>query len=142
MNGNDRVVIRNDKAPAPIGPYSQAIRAGNLVFVSGQLGLDTKTGELVGPDAPSQARKAIEHIISILDLAETGLGRVLKTTIFLTDLKDFAAVNKVYSEYFVDEPPARSTIQVAALPKGACVEIEVVALVVRPKTTELGSGLL
>src|SRR5262245_45688637 len=128
MNVPDRMVIRTENAPLPIGPYSQAIRAGHLVFLSGQLGLDVATGELVAPDAPTQARAALEHIHTILEVAGSGLSRIVKTTMFLVDLADFAAVNKVYAEFFPGEPPARSTFQVAALPKGARVEIEVVAI--------------
>lgn len=139
---DDRLVILNERAPMPIGPYSQAIRAGGFVFVSGQLGLDPATGQLVGPDAASQARKALENLQSILEMAGTTMGRIVKSTIFLTDLKDFDAVNKVYAEFFIVDPPARSTIQVAALPKGACVEIEAIASMPVRRSTELGSGLL
>jgi 2-iminobutanoate/2-iminopropanoate deaminase len=127
MNEHDRAVILNDRAPAPIGPYSQAIRQGGLIFVSGQLGLDPITGELAGPDAVSQTRAILRNLTAILEVAGSSLPRVAKTTIFLTNLADFAEVNKIYAEAFPTEPPARSTIQVAALPKGARVEIEVVA---------------
>ena len=127
MNEFDKAVVEVSSAPAPIGPYSQAVKAGELVFVSGQLGLDPKTGVLAGPDAASQARRALDNIMAILDAAGSSMARVVKTTIFVTDLNDFAAVNEVYGKYFPLEPPARSTIQVAALPKGGRVEIEAVA---------------
>ena len=142
MNVPDRIVIQNDRAPCPIGPYSQAIRAGQFIFVSGQLGLDPKTGELVGPDAASQTRMILKHLEAILQMANIGLARVVKTTIFLVDLADFAAVNKIYAEHFPIEPPARSTIQVVALPKGARVEIEVLAALPAQSATELSGGLL
>lgn len=126
MNEYGKSVVEVSSAPAPIGPYSQAIKAGELVFVSGQLGVDTKTGALI-PDVAGQARKALEHIDAILDACSSGMARVVKTTIFLVDMNDFAAVNEVYGKFFPIEPPARSTVQVAALPKGARVEIEAVA---------------
>jgi 2-iminobutanoate/2-iminopropanoate deaminase len=141
MNGHDRIVIHNERAPAPIGPYSQAIRAGNMVFLSGQLGLDPATGKLVGPDVAAQTRAILTHIESILEMAGTGLGRVAKSTIFLIDLADFAEVNKIYAEAFAADPPARSTIQVAALPMGARVEIEVVAVLPEESRHSLGGGL-
>jgi len=142
MNEHDRTLIHNDKAPAPIGPYSQAIRSGNLVFVSGQLGLDPATGQLAGPDAATQTRLILRHLQAILEVAGSSLARVLKTTIYLTDLADFAEVNKVYAWAFPTDPPARSTVQVAALPKGARVEIEVVAGVPTHTASEFGSGLM
>ena len=134
MNGHDKIVIHNPKAPEPIGPYSQAIKAGDLVFVSGQIGLDPATGKFAAADAAGQARRILEHLEAILEMADSGLSRVLKTTIFLIDFNDFAEVNKVYGEFFPTAPPARSTIQVAALPMGARVEIEAVARV--PKITK------
>ena len=122
-----KTTVEISTAPAPIGPYSQAIKTETLVFVSGQLGLDPASGGLVAPDAASQAKKCLQHIESILDAAGSGMGRVVKTTIYLTDMADFPEVNKVYAEFFAFEPPARSTVQVAALPKGAKVEIEAIA---------------
>jgi len=127
MNEHGKTVVLITSAPAPIGPYSQAIKAGGLVFVSGQIALDPATGALVGADAAAQTKKVLENIEAILEAAGSALVRAVKTTIFLTDLAEFAKVNEVYATYFPFEPPARSTVQVAALPKGAKVEIEVVA---------------
>jgi 2-iminobutanoate/2-iminopropanoate deaminase len=114
-----------DAAP-PVGPYSPAVEAGSLVFVSGQIALDAK-GELGGYTAPDQARRALDNLRSLLAAAGLDLSAVVKTTIFLTDMADFAAVNDIYAGYFTESYPARSTVQVAALPKGAKVEIEAVA---------------
>lgn len=121
-------VISTVDAPKAIGPYSQAIRAGDLVFCSGQIPLDPATGELVGPDVRLQARRVMDNLAAVLAAAGSGLPRVVKTTIFLTDLGDFATVNEVYGSYFEGQYPARATIQVAALPRGSKVEIEAVAL--------------
>ena len=121
--------IETSGAPAPVGPYSQGIVAGGLVFCAGQLGLDPASGELpVGVEA--QAARALENLSSILDAAGCSWGDVVKTTIFLADIGDFAAVNGVYGRYVVDPPPARSTFGVGSLPKGGLVEIEAIA--VRP----------
>lgn len=123
-----RNVIQTQHAPAAIGPYSQAIRAGNLVFASGQLGLDPQTGKLQD-GVEAQARQALANVKALLAAAGTSVERVVKVTLFLANMADFAKVNAIYSEVFNHEPPARSTIQVAALPLGGLVEIEVVALV-------------
>lgn len=125
---SDRTVISTGGAPAAIGPYSQAVVAGGLVFVSGQIPLDPATGELVPGGAGAQAGRALASLRAVLEAAGSGLDRVVKTTVFLTDLADFAAVNAVYSGFFPADPPARATVQVAALPRGAAVEIEAVAL--------------
>jgi 2-iminobutanoate/2-iminopropanoate deaminase len=122
-------VIRTSSAPAAIGPYSQAIGAGELVFCSGQIALDPASGKLVAGDAAAQARQALANLAAVLEAAGSGLERVVKTTIFLVDLADFASVNDVYATFFPAAPPARSTVQVAALPRGARVEIEAIALV-------------
>lgn len=123
-----RKVIQTQHAPAAIGPYSQAIRAGNLVFASGQLGLDPQTGKLQD-GVEAQARQALANVQALLAAAGTSVDKVVKVTLFLANMADFAKVNAIYGEVFHDEPPARSTIQVAALPLGGLVEIEVVALV-------------
>jgi len=123
-----RNVIQTQHAPAAIGPYSQAIRAGNLVFASGQLGLDPQTGKLQD-GVEAQARQALANVKALLAAAGTSVERVVKVTLFLANMADFAKVNAIYGEVFNHEPPARSTIQVAALPLGGLVEIEVVALV-------------
>jgi len=123
-----REIVRTAEAPAPVGPYSQAVRAGDWLFVSGQIALDPVTGELVNENAAAQAARVLENIGAILRAAGMDYADVVKTTIFLTDLRDFAAVNEVYARYFSERPPARSTVQVSALPKGARVEIEAIAV--------------
>jgi 2-iminobutanoate/2-iminopropanoate deaminase len=123
-----RNVIQTQHAPAAIGPYSQAIRAGNLVFASGQLGLDPQTGKLQD-GVEAQAHQALANVKALLAASGTSVERVVKVTMFLANMADFAKVNAIYGEVFNHEPPARSTIQVAALPLGGLVEIEVVALV-------------
>ena len=122
-----REAIATSGAPGAIGPYSQAIAAGGLLFCSGQLGLEPATGELAG-GVEAQAERALRNIMAVLDAAGLGPGDVAKTTVFLADMADFAAVNAVYARFFPDPPPARSTVQVAALPKGGRVEIEAVAV--------------
>jgi len=122
-------VIATDQAPRAIGPYSQAIVSGDLVFASGQIALDPKTQEMVKGDARAQAERVMENLGAVLEAAGVSFGQVVKTTIFLVDLTaDFAAVNEVYGKRFAGAPPARSTVQVAALPKGARVEIEMIAV--------------
>lgn len=124
----DRKVITSDKAPKAIGPYSVAIRTGNLVFASGQLGLDPQTGELVQGGVEAQTRQSLTNLGNVLAAAGSGLEAVVKTTVFLKDMSDFQKMNAVYGEFFHENPPARSTVQAAALPKGGCVEIEVIAI--------------
>lgn len=121
-------IIAADTAPAAIGPYSQGIAAGGFVFLSGQIPLDPATGELQGVTASEQTERVMENIEAVLAAAGLGFGDIVKTTIFLTDLADFAAVNEVYGRRFQQAPPARSTVQVAALPRGAKVEIETIAV--------------
>jgi 2-iminobutanoate/2-iminopropanoate deaminase len=123
-----KTVVSSADAPAAIGPYSQAIGVGQLLFCSGQLPVAPKTGDLVAQDASAQARQVLENLGAVLKAGGSSYAHVVKTTVFLTDLNDFAAMNSVYNEYFPEAPPARSTIQVAALPKGAKVEIEAIAL--------------
>ena len=122
-----RQAIQTNGAPAPVGPYSQAIRSGDLVFCSGQVGLDPSSGELVDGGVEAQAERALKNLQAVLDAAGLTIGDVVKTTIFLADVADFGAVNAVYGRFMPDPPPARSTIGVAALPKGGLVEIEAVA---------------
>lgn len=119
--------VRVADAPSPIGPYSQAVVQGDLVFCSGQLGLDPATGALVD-GAAAQARQALKNLESVLRGAESSLHRALKVTVYLTDLSCFADINKVYAEFFVQPFPARTAVQVSALPKGAAVEIDVIAI--------------
>jgi 2-iminobutanoate/2-iminopropanoate deaminase len=123
----DKVVITSQKAPKAIGPYSVAIRIGDLVFTSGQIGLDPSTGVLVPGGVEAETRQALTNLAHVLADAGSGLSQVVKTTVFLHDMADFAAMNAVYAEFFPENPPARSTVAVAALPKGAAVEIEAIA---------------
>jgi len=121
-------VVSTDKAPKAIGPYSQAIVAGDLVFTSGQIPLDPQTQQMVQGDVRAQAERVMENLSAVLSGAGASFATVVKATIFLADLNDFAAVNEVYGKRFPNAPPARSTVQVAALPKGARVEIDLVAM--------------
>jgi 2-iminobutanoate/2-iminopropanoate deaminase len=125
----EKTVIFSEKAPPALGPYNVAIRVGDLVFTAGQLGLDPKTGELVTGGVEVEAQQAMKNLANVLDAADSSLDLAVKTTIFLRDMNDFATVNKVYGSFFHAAYPARSTVQVAALPKGGAVEIEVVAVV-------------
>ena len=122
-----RDVILTDRGPKPIGPYSQAIRANGFLYVSGQVGLDPKSGEMTGPDIQQQTQRTLENVRGILEAAGSNMHHVVKTTVFLKDMNDFAAMNEVYAKYFMSAAPARSTVQVARLPKDAMVEIEVIA---------------
>lgn len=120
--------IKSEYAPAAIGPYSQALKINNMIFVSGQLPIDVKTGELDGEDIISQTKRSFENIKAILEEVGLDLTHVIKTTVFMQNLNDFNDMNNVYSAYFTGMYPARSTIEVAKLPKNALVEIEVVAI--------------
>jgi 2-iminobutanoate/2-iminopropanoate deaminase len=124
-----RQKIHTDKAPAAIGPYSQAIRTEHVVYTAGQVGADPQSGKLVEGGIAEQTQRALQNLSAILEAAGSSLRHVVKTTVFLTDLANFAAMNEVYKEHMgAEEPPARSTVQVSALPLGALVEIECVAL--------------
>ena len=122
-------VIQTAKAPKAVGPYSQAIQAGKFIFTSGQIGLDPVTGKLVKGGRREQARQVMENLKAVLEAASSDFSSVVKTTVFLKEMTDFMHFNEVYTEYFPSEQPARSTFQVAALPLGAMIEIEMVALV-------------
>jgi 2-iminobutanoate/2-iminopropanoate deaminase len=124
-------VVTSTMAPAAVGPYSQAIAAGELVFCSGQIGIDPATGALVEGGVEAEAERALRNLAAVLDAAGLGLADVAKATIFLADIADFAAVNAVYARFMPDPPPARTTVAVAGLPRGARVEIEAIA--VRPR---------
>lgn len=126
---NDRTVISSSRAPAAIGPYSQAIRAGGFLFCSGQIPLDPDTGAMVGDDAAAQTRQVMANLAAVLDAAGATLESVVRCTIFLADMEDFGAVNTIYAMSFPADPPARETVGVAALPKGALVEISAIAKV-------------
>ena len=123
-----RDVVLTDRGPKPIGPYSQAIRTNGFLFVSGQVALDPKTGEMTGADIRPQTERVFENIKGILEVAGSNLHHVVKTTVFLKDMNDFSTMNEVYAKYFTSAPPARSTVQVSRLPKDALVEIEVIAV--------------
>jgi 2-iminobutanoate/2-iminopropanoate deaminase len=125
----EKEVVRTDKAPGPFegAPYNQAIRVGDLVFVAGQLGINLESGELAGADVGMQTKQIMANLGAILETAGSGLDRLVKTTVFLMDLGDFAVMNEVYARHVGDRPPARSTVQIAGLPSGALVEIEAVA---------------
>jgi 2-iminobutanoate/2-iminopropanoate deaminase len=125
----DRIVITSEKAPKAIGPYSVAIRTGNLIFTAGQTALDPATGNLVSGGVDEQTRQVLNNLKNVLADAGSSLNHVVKTTVFLKDMADFPIMNSVYAEYFPENPPARSTVAVAGLPKGGVVEIEVIALV-------------
>ena len=122
-------VIQTEKAPRAIGPYSQAIRAGNFLFLSGQIPLDPRTGELIRGDIQQQTQQVLENIRRVLESQNLGMEDVVKVTIFLKNIGDFNQVNEVYGAYFPSSPPARSTVGVAGLPKDAEIEIEAIALV-------------
>ena len=122
-------VVQTDKAPKAIGPYSQAIRTEAMIYTAGQTGLEPATGELIAGGLEEQTRQVLNNIRNVLEAAGSSLEHVVKTTVFLKDMNDFAKMNSIYAEYFGENPPARSTIAVAALPKGGLVEIEAVALI-------------
>lgn len=120
-------VIQTDQAPAAIGPYSQAIKVDNWLFVSGQIGLNPKTGELVGSDFKDQARQVLENVKSILSAGGCALTDVVSVEVFLTDIGQFAVFNEIYQQFFGDHKPARAVVEVKGLPRGACVEMKCLA---------------
>jgi 2-iminobutanoate/2-iminopropanoate deaminase len=121
-------VVLTPNAPSPVGPYSQAIRAGNLIFVAGQIPLDHTTGTI--PEGiTGQTRLVLHNLAAVLEAAGASLAHVVKTTVYMTDLGEFAAMNEVYAEFFADKPPARATVEVARLPKDARIEIEAIAVI-------------
>ena len=121
-------VVHTDRGPKPIGPYSQAVKASGFIYLSGQVALDPKTGDLTGSDIRQQTERTLENVKGILEAAGSNLHHVVKTTVFLKDLNDFAAMNEVYGRFFAAAPPARSTVQASRLPKDALLEIEVIAV--------------
>jgi 2-iminobutanoate/2-iminopropanoate deaminase len=120
-------VISTPNAPAAIGPYSQAVRTGNLIFVSGQIPLDPATGQLVRGDIGTQTQQVLENLAAVLEAAGSSLAKVVKTTVYLRDLGEFGRMNEMYGKFFSGDPPARAAVQVARLPRDAAVEIDVVA---------------
>lgn len=122
-------IIATENAPGAIGPYSQAVKTGNLVFCSGQIPIDPKTGEFISDDVAEQTEQVLKNLGAVLAAAGTNLNNVVKTTVFLADMSDFTAMNEIYSKFFSENKPARATVQAARLPKDARVEIECIALV-------------
>lgn len=127
-----RHIIQTDKAPAPVGAYSQAVRVGSFLYTAGQVAIDPETGKLIADDITLQAEQALCNLRAILEAAGGSMQNVVKTTVFLKDMGEFQAMNTVYGQFFPSEPPARSAVQVAALPLGARVEIEAVAYLPDP----------
>ena len=123
----EKKIIRTDKAPAPIAPYNQAVMAGNMLFISGQIAMDATTGELVLGDVKAETTKVMENLQAILTEAGMSFANIVKTSIFLKSMGDFAQVNEIYGGYFTENPPARETVEVSALPKGVNVEISMIA---------------
>jgi len=124
-----REIVHTDKAPKAIGPYSQAIRTETMIFTAGQTGLDPATGELIGSTVEEQTRQVLINLQNVVEAAGSTLAQVVKTTVFLKDMNDFSKMNAIYAEFFGENPPARSTVAVAGLPKGGLVEIEAVVLI-------------
>jgi 2-iminobutanoate/2-iminopropanoate deaminase len=124
-----RELIHTNQAPAAVGPYSQAVRVGNLLFTAGQIGLDPVTGQMMEADVATQTERVLQNLAAILNAGGSSLEQVIKCTVFLMDMADFAAMNEVYGRFFPQNPPARSTVQVSGLPLGARVEVEAIALV-------------
>lgn len=122
-------IVHTDRGPKPIGPYSQAIKANGFLFASGQVAIDPKTNEFIGGDIRQQTERVLENVKGVVEASGSKLSHVVKTTVFLKDMNDFAGMNEVYAKYFSAAPPARSTVAAAGLPKGALVEIEVVAII-------------
>ena len=125
----EKQIINTIKAPAALGPYSQAVKVGNILYTSGQLAINATTGEFKNDDIKKATAQSLENVKAILEEAGTSLDKVVKTLVFLKDMNDFADMNEVYSQYFTSNPPARSCVEVAKLPKDALVEIEVIAIV-------------
>ena len=121
-------IIATDRAPRAIGPYSQAVRAGNLIFASGQIPIDPSTGEFVAGGIAEQTEQVLRNLTAVFEAAGIGLAQVVKTTVFLADMEDFVAMNEVYGRFFAQQPPARATVQAARLPRDARVEIEAIAV--------------
>ena len=121
-------IIATDRAPRAIGPYSQAVRTGNLIFASGQIPIDPATGEFVSGGVAEQTEQVLRNLTAVFEAAEVGLDRVVRTTVFLADMEDFTAMNEVYGRFFGENPPARATVQAARLPRDARVEIDAIAV--------------
>jgi 2-iminobutanoate/2-iminopropanoate deaminase len=124
-----RTILHTDQAPAAVGPYSQAVQVGNLLYTAGQIAIDPALGKMIDGDVAAQAEQVMKNLVAILDAAGSSAKHVVKTTVFLTDMADYATVNAIYGRYLGDSPPARSAVAVVGLPLGALVEIEAVALI-------------
>lgn len=129
-------IVSTTEAPAAVGPYSQAVRIGPMLYTAGQIPLDPKSGQIVSEDVAAQTKQVLENLTAVLRAEGMDFSNIVKTTVFMTNLGDFQTMNEIYAGYFNDLPPARSTVQVSALPKGAQVEIEVIAFATKP--TEAG----
>jgi len=124
----EKQVVNTDQAPAAIGPYSQALKVGEMVFVSGQIPIDPATGDIVQGDIKAQARQVLTNLNAVLAAAGSSLEKTVKTTVYITNMDEFSQVNEVYSEFFKDQPPARACVEVSRLPKGVTVEIDAIAV--------------
>ena len=124
----EKQVVNTDQAPAAIGPYSQALKVGEMVFVSGQIPIDPATGDIVQGDIKAQTRQVLTNLNAVLAAAGSSLERTVKTTVYITNMDEFSQVNEVYSEFFKDQPPARACVEVSRLPKGVTVEIDAIAV--------------
>ena len=141
MLNAERVVVASPLAPKAVGPYSQAIKVGNMIFCSGQIPLDPNTGEVVGADVATQTEQVLKNLEAVLRVVDSGLYQVAKTTVYLTNLDDFSEMNAVYAKHFQVDPPARATVEVSRLPKGVLVEIDCIAIVPdRAAMQATGSG--
>ena len=125
---DEKVIIETDSAPAPVGPYSQAVKYGNTLFLAGQIGLDPGTGQMVGPDTASQIAAIFKSAQAILEYAGLNMGNIVRCVVYLLDVNEMNVVNQAFQEHFAYQPPARTTVQVAALPAGARIEIEITAV--------------
>ena len=133
MHSPEKEVITTEKAPKALGPYSAGIRVGNMIYTAGQVGIDPAIGDIVAGGIEAETRQVLHNLQAVLKAAGSSLDRVVKTTVFLQDMNEFSRMNAVYAEFFTEKPPARSTVQVGALPKGAAVEIEAVAFTDSPE---------
>ncbi len=124
----EKKVVNTDEAPAAIGPYSQALKVGEMVFVSGQIPIDPATGDIVQGDIKAQTRQVLTNLNAVLTAAGSSLEKTVKTTVYITNMDEFSQVNEVYSEFFTDQPPARACVEVSRLPKGVAVEIDAIAV--------------
>ncbi len=140
MIDNQRVIVASPLAPKAVGPYSQAVKFGNMIFCSGQIPLDPKSGDVVGTDIATQTEQVLKNLEAVLQVVESGLYQVVKTTVYLKSLDDFSEMNAVYAKYFMVDPPARATVEVSRLPKEVLVEIDCIAILPERATAGTGFG--